>query len=261
MARVFITGSADGLGLVAARQLVAAGHQVMLHARNAARADDARRALPQADAVAVGDAAELAAMRHLAEQVNAWGRCDAVIHNVGVGSRDPRGETAGGLSRLFAVNVLAPYVLTALIVRPKRLVYLSSGLHSGGDPALDDPQFARRRWNGSQAYADSKLLDVMLAFAVARLWPDARSNAVTPGWVPTRMGGRGAPENLEDGAATQVWLAVSSDPAAQVSGAYWYHRQQREAHPAARDVAKQDALLAYCAEVSGVGLASAREAG
>ncbi|HTW72406.1 MAG TPA: SDR family NAD(P)-dependent oxidoreductase [Acetobacteraceae bacterium] len=252
MARVFITGSADNLGLVTARQLVAAGHRVMLHARNPARAEDARRALPQADAVAVGDVAEIATMRHVAEQVNAWGRCDAVIHNVGVGSRDPRVQTSDGLSRLFAVNVLAPYVLTALIARPERLVYLSSGLHTGGSPDLDDPQFARRRWSGSQAYADSKLLDVMLAFAVARLWPDVRSNAVTPGWVPTRMGGRGAPEDLEEGAATQAWLAVTDDPAARVSGAYWYHRQQREPHKAARDVARQDALLAYCAGMSGV---------
>lgn len=254
MARVFVTGSADGLGLVAARQLAAAGHRVMLHARNAARADDARRALPQADAVAVGDVAEIAAMRHVAEQVNAWGRCDAVIHNVGVGSREPRIETADGLSRLFAVNVLAPYVLTALIARPERLVYLSSGLHTGGNPDLDDPQWTRRRWNGSQAYADSKLFDTMLAFAVARLWPEVRSNAVTPGWVPTRMGGRGAPEDLEDGAATQVWLAVSDDPAARASGRYFYHRRQRDAHPAARDMARQDALLAYCAGVTGVRL-------
>ena len=151
MARVFITGSADGLGLLAARQLLAAGHQVMLHARNAARADDARRALPEASAVAVGDVAEIAATRRVAEQVNAWGRCDAVIHNVAVGSREPRNETADALSRLFAVNVLAPYVLTALIARPERLVYLSSGMHGSGNPSLDDPQWTRRRWNGSQA--------------------------------------------------------------------------------------------------------------
>ena len=254
MARVFITGSADNLGLVTARQLVAAGHQVMLHARNAARAEDARRALPRAEAVAVGDVAEIAATRRVAEQVNAWGRCDAVIHNVGIGSREPHGETADGLSRLFAVNVLAPYLLTALIARPARLVFLSSGLHTGGSPDLDDPQWTRRRWNGSQAYADSKLFDTMLAFAVARRWPEVRSNAVTPGWVPTRMVGRGAPDDLEQGAATQVWLAVSDDPAAVVSGAYFYHRQRREAHPAARDVARQDALLTYCARVTGVRL-------
>lgn len=254
MARVFITGSADGLGLVAGRQLVAAGHRVLLHARSDARAEDARRALPQADGVATGDLAEIAAMRRVAEQVNAWGHCDAVIHNVGIGSRDAPGKTADGLSRLFAVNVLAPYVLTGLIARPERLVYLSSGLHTGGSPNLDDPQWTKRRWNGNQAYADSKLFDTMLAFAVARLWPEVKSNAVTPGWVPTKMGGPGAPEDLEQGAATQVWLAASEDPAALVSGRYFYHQQQREPHPAARDVARQDELLAYCAGLTGVGL-------
>jgi NAD(P)-dependent dehydrogenase (short-subunit alcohol dehydrogenase family) len=254
MARVFITGSADGLGLVAARQLVAAGHRVLLHARSDARAEQARRALPQADGVAVGDVAEIAAMRRVAEQVNAWGDCDAVIHNVGVGSRDARVETADGLCRLFAVNVLAPYVLTALITRPERLVYLSSGLHTGGSPDLDDPQWTKRRWNGGQAYADSKLFDTMLAFAVARLRPSVKANAVTPGWVPTKMGGPGAPEDLEQGAATQVWLAVSDDPAALVSGRYFYHQQQREPHKAARDPAQQDALLAYCARLSGIRL-------
>lgn len=254
MARVFITGSSDGLGLIAAQQLVAAGHQVMLHARSDTRAEDARRALPQADAVAVGDAAELAGMRRVAEQVNAWGRCDAVIHNVGVGSRSGRSETADGLCLLFAVNVLAPYVLTALIRRPARLVYLSSGLHRGGDPSLDDPQWTRRRWNGGQAYADSKLFDAMLAFAVARLWPEVRSNAVEPGWVATKMGGVGAPDDLQAGAATQVWLATGDDAGAQVSGEYFYHRAKRGVHAAARDAARQDALLEYCSGLAGVKL-------
>src|SRR6185437_9949305 len=207
------------------------------------------------DGVAIGDAAELAGMRHVAEQVNQWGRCDAVIHNVGIGSRDAPAETADGLSRLFAVNVLAPYVLTALIARPARLVYLSSGLHTGGNPDLDDPQWTKRQWNGGQAYADSKLFDTMLALAAARLWPEVKSNAVTPGWVPTKMGGPGAPEDLEQGAATQVWLAVGDGPAALVSGRYFYHQQQREPHPAARDLARQDALLAYCAGLCGVRLA------
>jgi len=197
MARIFITGSSDGLGLMAARLLVEWGHRVTLHARNEQRAADARRSLPQAEGVAVGDLSSMAQMRQVAEQVNASGGFDAVIHNVGVGYREPRRiATADGLSHVFAVNVLAPYLLTALIAPPARLVYLSSGMHMGGEASLDDPQWTARRWDGAQAYSDSKLFDVMLAFAVARRWPGVLANALEPGWVPTKMGGAGAPDDL-----------------------------------------------------------------
>jgi len=254
MARVFVTGSSDGLGLLAARQLAAGGHAVTLHARNAARADDARRALPAAEAVLTGDLASIAQTRALAGQVNERGHYDAIIHNAGVGYREARLETVDGLEHIFAINVLAPYVLTALIAPPSRLIYLSSGMHRGGHPELNDPQWTKRRWNGSQAYSDSKLFDVVLAFAVARRWPAVFSNAVEPGWVPTKMGGPGAPDDLELGAATQVWLATSDDPAARVSGAYFYHQRRHEVHPAARSEGVQDALLDYCASVSDVAL-------
>ena len=180
MSRVFITGSSDGLGLMAARLLVADGHSVTLHARSKARADDTRAALPQADGVVIGDLSHLAGMRQVAGQANASGRFDAVIHNAGIGYREPRRveSAATAWPQVFAVNVLAPYLLTGLIERPDRLVYLSSGMHRGGNPDLDDPQWTRRRWNGAQAYSDSKLFDVVLAFAVARLRPDVLSNAI-----------------------------------------------------------------------------------
>jgi NAD(P)-dependent dehydrogenase (short-subunit alcohol dehydrogenase family) len=156
MARVFITGSSEGLGLMAGQLLAEWGHRVTLHARNEARAADARRALPQAETVVVGNVSVIAQMRRVAEQVNALGPHDAVIHNVGVGYREPRRvETTDGLSHLFAINVLAPYLLTALIDPPKRLVYLSSGMHSGGDSGFNDPQWEKRRWSGAQAYSDS----------------------------------------------------------------------------------------------------------
>ena len=174
MSRVFITGSSDGLGLMAGRLLAAEGHSVVLHARNETRADDTRAALPEAAGVVVGDLTGLAGMRQVAAQASAAGPFDAVIHNAGIGYREPRRvATEDGLAHVFAVNVLAPYLLTALIgwAGPGRLVYLSSGMHRGGDARLDDPQWERRRWNGAQAYADSKLFDTVLAFAVARRWP------------------------------------------------------------------------------------------
>jgi NAD(P)-dependent dehydrogenase (short-subunit alcohol dehydrogenase family) len=183
------------------------------------------------------------------------GRFHAVIHNAGIGyTAARRQETADGLERHFAVNVLAPYLLTALITRPDRLIYLSSGMHEGGTAHLDDPQWTRRRWSGSGAYSDTKLLDVVLALAVARRWPDVRSNAVDPGWVATRMGGRGAPESLASGVRTQVWLATSDDPAAAVTGHYFYHQRAREPVAATKRAELQDRLLDYCAGLTGVPL-------
>ena len=255
MARVFITGSSDGLGLMAGRLLAERGHEVVLHARSEARASSARASLPQAEAVLVGDLSTLASMRNVADQANELGRFDAVIHNVGIGFREPRRvETVDGLSRLWAVNVLASYVLTALMRKPDRLVYLSSGMHLGGDPGLEDPQWSGRRWNGAQAYSDSKLHDVLLAFGVARRRPDVPSNVASPGWVPTRMGGRGAPDDLDQAHLTQAWLAVSDDPAARETGGFFYHKRPGDVHPAAHDPELQDCLLDYCRDVSGVAL-------
>jgi NAD(P)-dependent dehydrogenase (short-subunit alcohol dehydrogenase family) len=253
MARVFITGSADGLGLMVGRLLAELGHGVVLHTRSQARAGDARAALPQADAVLIGDVSTLAAMRDLAGQANDHGRFDAVIHNVGLGYREPRRvETEDGLSQLWAVNVLAPYVLTVLMHKPDRLVYLSSGMHLSGDPSLSDPQWSARHWNGSRAYSDTKLHDMLLAFGVARRWPDVSANAVSPGWVATRMGGPGAPDDLDQAHRTQAWLAVSDEAAARGSGGYFYHRRPADVHPAARDPELQDRLLDYCGDVSGL---------
>ena len=155
---------------------------------------------------------------------------------------------------MFAVNVLAPYLLTALMARPGRLVYLSSGMHRGGNSDLADLQWVGRHWNGSQAYSDSKLYDVVLAFAVARLWPGVLSNALEPGWVATRMGGPAAPDDMSQAPVTQAWLAVSDDPAATVTGRYFYHQRPRPTHPAASSPSVQDQLLAACAELSGVEL-------
>jgi len=258
MARVLITGSADGLGRLAAGRLLGQGHSVTLHARDRRRADDARAALPAASGVLVGDLAEIAGIRAVAEQAADDGRYDAVIHNAGVGYHKPRRvETADGLEQHFAVNVLAPYLLTALIDRPDRLVYLSSGMHRGGHADLGDPQWTERRWNGVQAYSDSKLFVTVLAAQVARLWPETRSNAVDPGWVATKMGGAGAPDDPDLGSATQAWLAVGED-AATITGGYFFHQRPHETHPAVHDAAFGARLVDLCAEISGETLAASR---
>jgi len=153
MARIFITGSSDGLGLMAAQLLVEQGHSVVLHARSQQRADEAQNKLPAAESVVVGDLTSITQTRHIADQVNQLGTFDAVIHNAGIGYQEPkRIVTEDGLSHVLAVNTIAPYILTALITRPKRLVYLSSVLHQDGDPSLNDLIWADRSWVGRQAY-------------------------------------------------------------------------------------------------------------
>jgi NAD(P)-dependent dehydrogenase (short-subunit alcohol dehydrogenase family) len=255
MARVFISGSSTGLGLMAGRLLIEQGHRVVLHARNGKRANDARRALPRTEEVVIGDLETIAGAKDVAAQVTGLGRFDAVIHNAAVGYREPHHLTADGLPHTFSINTLAAYILTALIERPKRLVYLSSGMHQHADANLDDILWRKRRWNGSTAYAESKLHDAMLAFAVARRWPDVLSNAVEPGWVATRMGGPGAPDDIDQAHLTQAWLAASDDPTARTTGGYFYHLKPRHPNPQAIDIAFQGRLLTICEEISGVDMA------
>src|SRR5215467_8519244 len=254
MSRVFITGSTDGLGFAAARALIEDGHEVVLHARSRERAvalaDLGKRAL----GIVLGDLSSSVDTHQIAEQVNAIGRMDAVIHNAGVYRVASRSATPDGHAKTLAVNILAPYMLTALINRPNRLVYLSSGMHRGGRPMLRDIDWVERRWDPTQAYSESKLYLTALALAVARLWPDVLSNAVDPGWVPTKMGGAGATDDLDQGYLTQTWLAVSDDPAVIVSGNYWYHRKQQAPAAEASDVRFQDQLVTSLAKLTGVSL-------
>lgn len=254
MSRIFISGSSAGLGLMAGKLLTEQGHQVVLHARNAARAEDARQALPNAEAVVIGDLETIAGAKNVAAEVNALGRFDAVIHNAAVGYREAYRLTEDGLPHVFAINTLSAYVLTALIERPKRLIYLSSGMHHHADANLDDILWKARRWNGSSAYAESKLHDAILAFAVARRWSDVYSNALEPGWVPTKMGGPAAPDDMDQAHRTQAWLAAGDDPKAEVTGQYFYHLKRLPANRQADDLALQDRLLTICADISGISL-------
>src|SRR5579864_3861215 len=257
MARVFITGSSDGLGRMAAQLLVEQGHSVVVHARNQQRGQETLAAVPGAETVVTGDLASIRQTHNVAEQVNAAGSFDAIIHNAAIGYQEPRRiATEDGLPHVLAVNTLAPYILTALIRRPRRLMYLSSGLHQSGDASLNELLWEKRRWQGQQAYADTKLHDVLLAFAVARRWKDVFSNALEPGWVATKMGGPRAPDDLDQGHRTQVWLAVSEDPAAKVTGQYFYQMKLRAPYPLARDLERQEQLLDACKHFSGVDLST-----
>lgn len=241
MAKIFITGSADGLGQMAAKALADQGHHVVLHARNANRAKYALEKIPNAFAVVTGDLAVIDEIRQVAEQANAFGPFDAVIHNAGV--------YQASSEEILNVNVLAPYILTCLIEKPKRLIYLSSGMHQGGLVNLENLKNAR-----NISYSDSKLYVLMLAKAVARLWPDVYSNAVDPGWVPTKMGGPGAPDNLQKGYETQAWLAVSNDEKAKVTGQYFYHQAIKPYNLGADNIELQDKFLTVCEEITGVSL-------
>ena len=240
--RILVTGSADGLGRAAVETLLHAGHEVVVHARNADRLA-ALEGLTRAGADAVvGDLAHLEEVRDVAGQANRLGRMDAVIHNAGV----------SGSRAVLPVNVVAPYLLTALMQRPDRLIYLSSGMHYSGHARLAGLDWSGGRATGS--YSDSKLLVTTLMAAVAARWPGTLSNAVDPGWVPTRMGGRGAPDDLRLGHLTQEWLATSDDPDALTSGGYWHHQRRRDPHPSVHDEHFQQDLLDDLARFTGVGL-------
>jgi NAD(P)-dependent dehydrogenase (short-subunit alcohol dehydrogenase family) len=238
MARIFITGSADGLGRAAAQTLLDDGHEVVVHARSAERLAAVDDLLDRGASGVVGDLSDLEQTRAVATQVNELGRMDAVIHNAGVYTG----------AKIMPVNVVAPYLLTALIERPQRLVYLTSGMLDGGRADLTGID-----WTGHRAgsYSDSKLFVATLAVAIARLWPDVASNTVDPGWVPTRMGGPNAPDDLRLGHLTQEWLATSEDPEARGSGGYWYHQQRRTPPAAVTDPRFQDELLAALAAFTG----------
>lgn len=253
MARIFITGSSDGLGSLAAQRLIKNGHKVVLHARNAQRAKDAASACPGAEHVLIGDLSSLQETKQLAADANELGTFDAVIHNAGL-YRGPPSITPDGFPALVAVNTFAPYVLTALMHRPNKLVFLSSGLHSGGDPSLKDvswKQRGERGWNDSRAYADSKAHNIMFANALARRWKDVQATSMDPGWQPTRMGGQNATGNLQK-AVDAYGLLVEEG----VGSGKYFKSGRVEAKPSGfcGDEKAQDKLLKLCEEFTGVSL-------
>ena len=238
MACIFITGSADGLGKLAAEKLVMEGHEIVLHARNSERAKMLKNHFQNVKAILVGDLSNLEETKIMAREANKLGRFDAVIHNAGVLHADS--------ATIFRVNVLAPFVMTALMEKPQRLIYLSSGMHMGGKA------FSKKEELAKTTYSDSKLMITALTAAFSRLFLNVSANAVDPGWVPTKMGGKNAPDDLQRGVETQVWLATSEEVQAKVSGKYFRHQQVKTPHPAVLDEGFQNRLIQWCEEISGV---------
>lgn len=257
MSRVFITGSAQGIGAECARQLIDRGHEVVLHARNETRATDAVAVNPGATAVVIGELSDMESTRALATAANAHGPFDVVIHNAGVGgggSASARAETADGLERIFHINVVAPFMLTALMPVAPRMIYLTSGLEAQGRWVPDDLQWTSRAFSGMQAYSDSKLHDSMLSFEMAARHPESIINVVDPGWIKTALGGPNAWDPVDLGAETQVWLATSDDAGATASGRYVKRRQAQEPNPAVHDADARAALVAELERLTGLTL-------
>ncbi|MEZ2444646.1 SDR family NAD(P)-dependent oxidoreductase [Chitinophaga sp. RCC_12] len=240
MGRIFITGSADGLGLLAAKSLIEKGHQVVAHARDENRKLDITGKLKGADGIVTGNLSDIEETKELAQQLNSLGKFDAVIHNAGVYNAAPE--------QIFKVNTLAPYILTSLMQRPKRLIYLCSDMHTHADASIG---FSRNGFD-HVTYSDSKFYVLLLSLAVSRKWKDVYSNTVDPGWVPTKMGGRSAPGDLAKGYETQVWLAASNDEKAKVTGRYFYHQKERSYKKEANNFSLQDQFLDACNEISGI---------
>jgi len=245
MGKIFITGSTDGLGLLTAKALIKNGYEVVLHARNQDRAKALTHQLPD-QKILIADLSSIAQCKALAKNANDLCTFDAIIHNAGV--YQVSGTTEDNLPILFAVNTLAPYILTTLMHLPKRLVYLSSQMHLSGNTNVS--KLSKPGFNTS--YSDTKLYDLILAKAMARKYPEIYSNAVDPGWVPTKMGGRGAPDNLQKGYETQSWLAAGTDEHANITGQYLHHKRPAQYHEMADDELIQDTLLAQCKRISGV---------
>jgi len=257
MGRILITGSSDGLGLLSARALIKQGHSVILHARNEQRARDAREACVGAEACLIADLSDISQTKKMAEEANGLGGFDAVIHNAGIYS-GPFRKTKEGWPAIVAVNTVSPYILTSLLrPRPKRFVFVSSGLHNGGDSTCADITWAKRGEAGfrdHQAYADTKLHNILLAAALARKWPSVQSNSLDPGWVPTKMGGASASGDINAAVDTYVMLATGEGAAKGINGKYWFKCLQNWPNKRAEDEAVQQKLLDELERITGVKL-------
>lgn len=280
---VLVTGSTDGIGLETARGLARRGAQLILHGRRAERLAAATAAVQEAagrsDAVVgtvQGDLAVLAEVRRLAGALTAGPPPEVLINNAGVFERQ-RLLSADGFERTLAVNHLAPFLLTHLLLAdPKtgqalqRVVNVSSVAHSRGQLVLDDLGFQRRPFDGYTAYAASKLANVLFTVELAqRLGAAGRAvttNALHPGVVSTKLLTEGfqmqGADSLAEGAATSILLALDPKygppPGGGATGGYYSAGRPAAMSPAARDPALLRAFYDRSLELTGAPPLAAR---
>jgi NAD(P)-dependent dehydrogenase (short-subunit alcohol dehydrogenase family) len=258
---VLVTGASSGIGRATALGLAAMGAHVAITGRDRARTEAAATEVREAGGgqvdVFVADMSSLEEVRRLAAEVLAsLPRIDVLVNNVG-GYWDTRHRTADGFERTFALNHLAPFLLTGLLLdrlqqsAPARVVTVSSGAHTMGRIDFDD-LMGERSYSGMRAYSQSKLANILFTYELARRLGSGgvTANAVHPGMVNTGFGAEdaGAIQRLftplmrpfmkspAQGAATSVFLA-SSDEAAGVTGCYFAGGKRRASSKRSQDEA------------------------
>jgi NAD(P)-dependent dehydrogenase (short-subunit alcohol dehydrogenase family) len=276
---VLVTGGTGGIGRAAATGLAAMGARVGITGRDQARAELAAAAISRKSGngavdVFVADMSSQAEVRRLATEVlAAYPRLDVLLNNVG-GFWAHRHETADGLEHTFALNHLAPFLLTNLLLdrliasAPARVVTVSSGAHATGKIDFED-LMGERKYSGSRAYDQSKLANVMFTYELARRLQGTgvTATALHPGLTNTAFSGEDplrvmAPivfmlrpfmRSPERGADTSVYLA-SSPEAEGVSGRYFSSRKRKTSAKASYDTAATARLWQVSAELVGLPL-------
>jgi retinol dehydrogenase 12 len=276
-----VTGATSGIGKAAATALARMGAQVVLVGRDRGRAEaTAAQVGSVATQPPVVDIADLGAMdqvRALAERLAALDRIDVLINNAGLVLGERRG-TPDGFEHVFAVNHLAPFLLTNLLLprltasAPARVITVTSDAHSAARLDLDDPNL-EHGWDSWRSYANSKLANILFTRELARRLhgTGVTANCAHPGVVRTGFGRDARPLlrlgvtlarpfllSPERGADTIVYLA-SSPGVADETGGYYVRRQRREPSAAARDDAAARKLWQISEELTG--LTSGRPAG
>lgn len=260
---VLLTGATGSIGGELARALATAGAHLVLACRDLARGEDVARPLGGKAKVRAADLANLGSVRDLARAVTKdLGRLDLLIHGAAVWSRQ-RKLTADGHELSFGVNHLAPFALTAellpLLQKSRgRVVTVASGMHARGKLAWDDLMQTRGGFNGTKAYQQSKLANVMFAAALARRVPGITSLALHPGVVRTQLT-REYPElwkvappgqTTAKVAAANVFRVATEPSFAKRSGHYWNGDREQAPAKQALSLVEQDRLWALSEELT-----------